>query len=206
MAGRSRKTPVEAGNGGNGAGEPNAEVGEVGAGNGAGATTGGVDGGNGGAQENRPAPEAVEAVAEEAPRKKRGRPPGSGKPKAPEGTEAEARTPVKLDARQVAAQLQGMHAFAAAMAREPLLQLGDAQAAMLGSAVAEASKYYNFAPDGKIMALVSLAGAAMIVYVPMFAAINIKRRMQRAEQAQTVPPAPEADMTAQPSSGVYRFE
>lgn len=92
----------------------------------------------------------------------------------------------------VSAQLQGIHAALASMTNEPLLALGDMQAALLGNAVAEASRHYNFAPDGKVMSLIGLAGAAMIVYVPMFGAIRMKRTMaQRQAQASGIPPTPE---------------
>ncbi len=133
---------------------------------------GGVDGGP------ESAARSPEAETAEAPRARRGRPPGSGKARV-EAPGTEAKAPTALDPRQVAAQIKGMHAFVATMTQEELFLLTDAQAMMFGGAIAEASKHFDFAPSGKIMSLMQLATVAAIIYVPMFGAINQKRRATR---------------------------
>lgn len=171
---------------------------------GAGNSPSGVDGSQSGTAPQDP------NQAPEAPRRGRGRPKGSGsgpKPSSAEtgakapGAKAEART--VLDTAQVAAQVKGIHQFIATMTREELFLLSDPQAAMFGKAIADASVHFDFAPSGKIMSLFTLGTVAAIIYVPMFAAIKDKQRMNK--PISSVMPATPDDMTEQPQ-GTYRFQ
>lgn len=88
------------------------------------------------------------------------------------------------------------------MTQEPGFLLADPQAMMLGQAIADASQHFDFAPSGKIMSLMTLAGVAAIIYVPMFAAINAKKRANR--PMSSVMPATPDDIQPAPA-GVYDF-
>ncbi len=95
-----------------------------------------------------------------------------------------------------------MHAFVATMTKEELFLLSDAQSMMFGTAIAEASKHFDFAPSGKIMSLMQLATVAAIIYVPMFGAIRQKARATR--PISPIMPATPDDIHASPN-GAYDF-
>lgn len=207
MAGRPRKPSGGAGNETDGSAGDADRVEETisgaGSAGGAASDSSGVETGLGSGEGgiDQAAKDPAEASGPEAPRKKRGRPPGSGKGKSAPAPDFQPEILISLDARVVAAQLQGAHAGIAALTREPEFLLRNEQAALLGNAVAETSKYYNFAPNGKIMSLLSLGAAAMIVYVPMFATIRAKRRATREVKPDNAAP----DAPSPEREGVYDF-
>ena len=96
-----------------------------------------------------------------------------------------------------------MHAFVATMTKEELFLLTDPQAMMFGQAIADASKHFDFAPSGKIMSLMQLATVAAIIYVPMFGAINARRRAER--PISPIMAASPDDIRPEPSKGGYDF-
>lgn len=133
----------------------------------------------------------------EAPKRRRGRPPGSGKTgsaKSPEQIEAGADSgkPSKRakaaqfdkQARELfAKQLLGVHTLAAQITGIGELQLAPPEGAALADAVCNTCEQYNLAIDGKTGAFLQLAATAAMIYAPRY--MHFAARV-RAQQANTV--------------------
>jgi len=150
------------------------------------------------------APDTVATNAPPAPRK-RGRPPLSAAEKAARAASKPRKVreaaPRPQSARQSAPRavssapitdekLKGLllatHQIAAIALRMPELALDDAEAATMSEAIQHVLTEYNIALSGKAAALIGLAGACAIVYIPRAVLIKERRLRERGDGARVV--------------------
>lgn len=136
----------------------------------------------------QPNPGTEEAPISEPPKKRRGRPPKNpnmtaespgAAPKAAQ-TKPGKRGP-KMSQEQMgilARQLSGLHMAAAMVTKIGELRIGDDEAKMLASGIADVCEEYGLSLDGKTGAAVTLLGTAAMIYVPRFFAIQARVRQQ----------------------------
>lgn len=130
-----------------------------------------------------------------APTKRgRGRPRKDGGPAAPVSpSEAAAASaskagrkpkikPAKMDSNALAKQVQGLHQLAALATGIPEFQLHDAEALMLGDAIANVCEEYDLSLSGKTGAFLQLIAAAAMVYVPRVEIIGRRVKEKKAQQ------------------------
>ena len=141
---------------------------------------------------------------ETPPTRKRGRPPLSAAEKAaraaakPRKVREAAPRPrtAPVDVPRIASapitdeKLKGLllatHQIAAIALRMPELALDDAEAATMGEAIQRVLTEYNIALSGKTAALIGLAGACAIVYIPRAVLIKERRTRERGDGARVV--------------------
>ena len=131
----------------------------------------------------------------EPPKKRRGRPPGSGK-KTPEqieggGTEAPASKPSNRKASTsneqralMGKQLVGIHKLAAMVTGLPELMINDVEGDMLAHAVANICDEYGLAVDGKTGATLQLLGTAAMIYGPRAIAVMQRAHAEKQQRQQ----------------------
>lgn len=130
-----------------------------------------------------------DAIAENTPpKKRRGRPPGSGKKTAEEieagkegvnKTEKPAKRKSSTNAEQrsiMARQLVGIHKLAAMATGLPELLITDDEGTLLAHAVANVCDEYGLSVDGKTGATLQLLGTAAMIYGPR--ALHVMQRAQ----------------------------
>lgn len=137
--------------------------------------------------------------------KRRGRPPGSKNKEAAEGGDVKPNAvpdgaavskrgrPAKkktqaINAGDLAKQIQGLHALGAMVTGIQELQLGEQEAEMLAKAVVAVSEQYNLAIDGKTGALIQLAAACTVIYLPRLVVLK-KRKAAQMSVLHVVPDA-----------------
>ena len=147
---------------------------------------------------NDDAPETVEPVLI---KKRRGRPPknasaveGDAAYVDPSGENFDApkkrgRKAKRPSVEVLAKQIQGLHAVAAHVTGQPLIMISDGESNMLATSLNEVMEQFDFAPSGKVAALVGLFGTAAVVYIPRLVHVN---RMRKAESAKHVEPNEQA--------------
>ena len=89
----------------------------------------------------------------------------------------------------LAQQIKGLHAVAAHVTGQSVIMISDAESNMLANSLNEVMDQFDFAPSGKVAALVGLFGTAAVVYIPRLVHVN---RMRKAESAKHVEPNEQA--------------
>ena len=86
------------------------------------------------------------------------------------------------DISTIGKQVTGLHKLMAMATGIPELAISDEEGSMLGTAIAAVAQEYDLALDGKTGALLQLAAACGMIYVPRF--IHLKNRVaaNRAKQ------------------------
>lgn len=126
------------------------------------------------------------------PKKRRGRPPGSGT-----GTARRAGKVDQIDRKKLAGQIQGLHVGLAMMMRndpeaQQIVLLSDAECINLGNALGDVFEHYGIVLDGPVGCLVQLAAVGGMIYVPRLNALGALKRKRKAErQAATMAATPE---------------
>ena len=150
-------------------------------------------------------PETVEPVLL---KKRRGRPPKNAS--AVEGDAAYVEpSPDNVDAPKkrgrkakrpsvdvLAQQIKGLHAVAAHVTGQSVIMISDAESNMLANSLNEVMDQFDFAPSGKVAALVGLFGTAAVVYIPRLVHVN---RMRKAESAKHVEPTEQTANNIEPN-------
>lgn len=141
-----------------------------------------------------PAPESTDP-----PKKRRGRPPknatlnAENPGSAGSGESAAPKRRAKASGEKLAAmakQIQGLHLFVAMGTGVPELQITEAEAGMLASAMSEVAAEYGLSVDGKTGAALQLFGAAAMVYAPRYLAFR-KRVAREASAPGTIVDMPQ---------------
>lgn len=83
------------------------------------------------------------------------------------------------DISLIGKQVTGLHKLAAIATGIPELELSDQEGATLGQAIANVAQEYDLALDGKTGALLQLAAACGMIYVPRF--LHLKKRVAQAQ-------------------------
>lgn len=193
--------------------DPNEAIGAGGAGavnDGGHVTLNGVDytvkstDGNGGGAESGESPKVAESLSGgEAPKKRRGRPPGSGTRTAPKVDEA-----VNFDVRDMAAQIYGGYKIAAIVTGEPAFNITDGQATALAQALEDVNKHYpiNRVVNGPVASLVKLAIVAGSINLPILATLAAKQAHRRqAARPAAQPATPDAVVAGDDLRRPYDF-
>ena len=153
----------------------------------------GSAGGTGGAENGTSAPGIGEPVPDIPAPKKRGRKSAAEKAR----IAGEAFTAVQrniLDPKEIAPQIQGLHALLATITKQPVFVLTNEEAKNMAIALSEVSKHYNInVMSGPRASLVSLAAVCGMIYIPKVVLIRNQRKAQKAS-AETNPT--EADVMA----------
>ncbi len=125
----------------------------------------------------------------DAPRKRRGRPAGTGTRK------SKASAP---NLSGIESLLVSLHVFAAAALKEPALALTKDEAKSLSDAVGKVAEHYPVTIDPKTMAWVNLAMVAGGIYGTRVVGMVAKRKRNTkgSEKTQTVTPQQPQDLTA----------
>jgi hypothetical protein len=131
------------------------------------------------------------------PKRKRGRPPGSGKQRSanvetgPERESTASREKTgsakkELDLTDLATQLEGVHKIAALFLKNPTVAISTDEAKKLALAVKNLSKHYNLTISPVIMAWMQLAAVSATIYGPRIA-INVaaKKQLKQKQAAET---------------------
>ena len=165
--------------------------------------------------------------ADETQPRKRGRPAGSGKnQRAANGIEGGATvdekrpTPKKaLDLSNLASSLEGVHAMAALVLKNPTVAISKLESEKLALALQNLSKHYNIAISPVLIAWVQLAGVSAAIYGPRIvlniAASKANAAKQKVDEslrtagtvsnAMSVSPKDDASIN-QSTNGVYKFQ
>jgi hypothetical protein len=123
---------------------------------------------------------SIDSTSMVEPKKRRGRPPKNPAEAAPkpeadrviEIPKPEELKPVKRKSKKVATvedvgkQIYGLHAIIAMMSGIPEVALQPEEAASLAKAVITFGEEFDFQPNPKIMAAITLFGTAAMIYVP----------------------------------------
>lgn len=115
-------------------------------------------------------------VSGEAPKKRRGRPPGSG-------TRTKAETAETLNIGDLASEIEGTYAMLGVMFQNSAFMIGSAKAEMLARNMANMAKHYNFTTDTKAIATLKFVGAMGIVNVPIVMALAQQAAFERSKRA-----------------------
>ncbi len=115
-------------------------------------------------------------VGDEAPKKRRGRPPGSG-------TRAKAEAPETVNLADMANEIEGTYAMLGVMFQNNAFMIGSEKAEMLARNMANMAKHYNFATDTKAIATLKFIGAMGIVNVPIIMALAQQAAYERSKRA-----------------------
>lgn len=137
----------------------------------------------------------VDDTSPAAPTKRgRGRPPKNGGEKTTAAKPQKTAGKKAADVDAFAKQLCGIHMLAAMATGLPELQISEPEGAMLAKGISAVCEEYGLSVDGKTGAALQLFGAAAMVYVPRYFAINAKmqaaKKAREAEQAVDINPAP----------------
>lgn len=156
------------------------------------------------------APRAPDAVpASDAPRRKRGRPPLSAAEKAaranarpaprkvrervtparpPAGASAprDANASAPITDEKMKGLLVATHKIAAIALRAPEIALDDEEADTMADAILTCLREYNIPLTGKAAAMLGLAGACAIVYIPRAVLIKDRKLRERGDSARVV--------------------
>lgn len=130
--------------------------------------------------------------AEGIEKRKRGRPPGSGKSRNVNG-EQTGRTgstsdktgPLKgkaLDVASLATQLKGLHALAAAVSKNPLIEINEGEAQKLAIALQDIAKQYQITFNPALLAWLKLLGVSSAIYGPRIAFYIAAQKMIAAQK------------------------
>lgn len=143
-----------------------------------------------------PSPES--SGAETAPKKRRGRPPGSGTKKSAEQIEAGNEKPgaakpgkrkaASFDSATIAMmgkQLAGMHQIAFMATGIPEVVISEAEGIMLAQGICNVCEQYNLSIDGKTGATLQLAFTAAAIYGPRALSVRARAMRAQAQQAQS---------------------
>ncbi len=135
-----------------------------------------------------------------SPKRRRGRPPGSGK-KSGTDTKAEASdnlTPKRaLEAEGISAILLSMHTMMASFTKVPELEIAPDEANKLGAAMADVSRQYNVKATEKTLAWTHLATTCAMVYGTRVFAYKMRKDMEKKEaedKGKNVVPHPAMNM------------
>ena len=133
------------------------------------------------------APE-VDAIPD-APKRRRGRPPGSiNKPK-PESVASEAPKPrrgrppknnAQRDVNGLARQIFGLHTLAAMATGIPEAAISEQESAMLATALDSVADQYGLSLDGKTGAALQLFATAAMIYAPRVLSVRARVAAQSA--------------------------
>lgn len=117
-------------------------------------------------------------------KRRRGRPPGSGKKKeGPERSAAKEKAKVSIKGDQFATYIYGAHEMFAAFTRTPELLLSEKEATALSERIVALSEYYDIPVlTGKLGAIVALGFTAIGIYGPRVPAIAARRSKAIAEK------------------------
>jgi hypothetical protein len=147
-------------------------------------------------------------------KRKRGRPPGSGKRSAniepgnaSAGIDA-GKKPIKkteLDVGSLATQLEGVHKMAAIFLKNPTIEISTDESKKLAQALQNLAKQYSITVNPAVMAWVQLIGVSGAIYGPRIA-VNIMVREQmkqkrKAEVSLQTAGQTANTMTVDPASG-----
>lgn len=152
------------------------------------AGTAGSDTGTTGPDTAPDAPEAVrpESIASgEAPRKKRGRPPGSGTG----GTRTKAETVEALSVKETANEIAGVYWMISQITRNEMFDIGLDRAMMIAKPLADVSKYYPIKTNGPAISIAKLAAGIAAVNLPILIALAATRAQARAARRPAATPA-----------------
>lgn len=128
----------------------------------------------------------------EPPKKRRGRPPGSGNkaklnPEDPGSAPVSSGAPKKRGPKPsgerlaaMAKQLQGIHTLAAMATGIPECQINEGESAMLAQAFADVAAEYGLSVDGKTGAALQLFGACAMIYAPRYVHFRKRTAQERA--------------------------
>lgn len=107
-----------------------------------------------------------------------------------------------LDAGLLAQQIQGLHAVAAMLTAQPLLQIEDGQAKALAKSITDLVTYYQLDLAGPVTLWVQLAATVGMIYFPKLLMIQQMRAMAKQAPRASVPGS---DLVMQPQ-GPINFE
>jgi hypothetical protein len=137
------------------------------------------------------------AIAGEPTKKRRGRPPGSGR-KSEDGSESKGPSKGKLDLTLLRDQILVAHQLAAVTLQCPELALTEEEGKRLATALNDVAKQFDVGKvvNPKVQAILALTTVAAITYVPRAPAIAKAMKTRK---------APKSDIRS-PDGNVYPFE
>lgn len=122
----------------------------------------------------------------ETPKKRRGRPPGSG-------SRTKAETDVHLNIADTANEIEGAYEILAALTQNKAFSIGSAKAEMLARAIGDVAQYYNLQASGKTLATVKLIGVLGLVNAPIIMQLAEQAKANRAKQVRPATVASNVD-------------
>jgi hypothetical protein len=154
----------------------------------------GPEGDIGGAAGTDPDSGIASRDGESAPKRKRGRPPGSGGSGSPQKK-------IPLNVSGVEKLLLGIYSGVATFTSNPEIELNEAQAKAYAGAIADVAKHYPDLPmvDPKWQAWGALAFVGFMIHKPMVTAVVARKKREAHEAKFGKPKQPEAVVTV--SSG-----
>lgn len=134
---------------------------------------------------------------------------GAGSTSAPDEAKQRRRRAKPVDVGELAKKIQGTHLMLSMMTGIQELQIAEAEAVMLATALSDVAKEFDFAPNGKAVAVVQLLGTVAILYLPRIAMVKQKAaQSQRAARdraaattAEVVPPETPGNTNGIPGDG-----
>lgn len=139
--------------------------------------------------------------ADEQPKRKRGRPPGSRN----SGTGTAAPSKGNVSVKGIEALLLSIHQMCAMILKAPELMLAETEASALATAIADVARYYPTNFDGRAVAWANLAMVAGGLYGTRALAIYARHNMppnQPRQAPSVVQPAPHVPNTDYGAAGV----
>lgn len=121
-------------------------------------------------------------IVGEPEKRRRGRPPGSKN-----RTTQTGKGNVLLEPKDLGQKIVGVHKIAAVMTGLQEIAISDVEGEQLAKAVIELTRYYNFAPQGPLVAWINLAGVAGMIYVPRLVVIGAKKAKAKKAKRENVP-------------------
>src|SRR5574337_178250 len=126
----------------------------------------------------------------EAPKRRRGRPPGSTNKLKPEAISVDGATKPKRgrprkdagprDVNSLARQIFGLHTLAAMATGIPEATIGEQESVMLATALDSVADQYGLSLDGKTGAAIQLIATAAMIYAPRVVAVRARIAAQSA--------------------------
>lgn len=102
------------------------------------------------------------------------------------GPKTRKRRTKPVDLEDMAKKIQGTHMMLALMTGMTEMQVSDAEAKMLATAMADVAREFDMAPNGKATAVVMLIGTVAIIYLPRLAMLKAKMDKAKRERPVTV--------------------
>lgn len=92
-----------------------------------------------------------------------------------------------VDTGEMAKKIEGMHMLLSIMTGIPEMQVSIKEAEMLAVAMADVSREFDFAPNGKATAVLTLLGTSAIVYLPRLGLLQARMVAKKKQQQKDQP-------------------